>query len=68
MLRVDEIRCAAQRMDDRELSLRANSKEVRSSWTIAVSAVSAVSADVEWSQMHIRMGGAWDFLIWWTLR
>lgn len=65
MLRVDEIRCAAQRMDDRELSLRANSKEVRSSWTIAVS---AVSAEVEWSQMHIRMGGAWDFLIWWTLR
>ncbi len=62
MLRVDEIRCAAQRMDDRELSLRANSKEVRISWTIAVSAV------VEWSQMHIRMGGAWDFLIWWTLR
>ena len=62
MLRVDEIRWAAQRMNDRELSLRANSKEVCSSWTIAV------SAEVEWSQMHIRMGGAWDFLIWWTLR
>jgi hypothetical protein len=62
MLRVDEMRWAAQRMDDRALSLRANSKEVCSSCTIAV------SAEVEWRHIHVRMGGVWDFLIWWTLR